>query len=143
MKKKSLNNDFHQLQKYIKYLFFGFLTTILNAVIFSLCVWLNIYYLLSNSLAFIIAVIFAYLTNKRWVFFESNSNKISFHEFFRFAASRISTFILESIILFLFITLMGFNQYGVKLVATLIVVITNYFLSEFIVFKKQETFEEV
>lgn len=143
MKRKSLKINFQQLIKYIKYLFFGFLTTILNIIIYSFCVWLNIYYLLSNFLAFIIAVIFAYLTNKRWVFLRLNSNKVNFNECIKFVVSRIFTFLLENILLFLLITLLGFNQYGVKLVATLIVIIINYLLSEFIVFKKEETIEEV
>jgi len=111
----------------------------INILVFSLCVRVGIHYLAGNIVAFIVAIIFAYTTNKRWVFAASDSDKMSFNEFMRFVGSRISTLLLESAILFLFITLMGLNQYGVKITANIVVVFANYFLSEFYVFRKEKT----
>ncbi len=133
----------HNTKKLINYLIFGIFTTLINIFIYSLCVWLNTHYLLSNVLAFIVSILFAYLTNKKWVFTSSNANKVDFKEFNRFIGSRISTLILESLLLFLFITWLGFNEYGVKITANITVIFTNYLLSEFVVFQKKEATKEV
>lgn len=143
MKQISEKMKIHNMKKLINYLFFGFLTTLINVLTFALCVWLGAHYLLSNVLAFIVSVLFAYITNKKWVFVSSNSDRIDLKELTRFVGSRISTLLLESLILFLFITWMGFNQYGVKIAANIAVIITNYLLSEFIVFQKKQTSKEV
>lgn len=143
VKRISEKMKIHNMKKLINYLFFGFLTTLINVLTFALCVWLGAHYLLGNILAFIVSILFAYITNKKWVFVSSSSNKIDLKEFIRFIGSRISTLLLESLILFIFITWMGLNQYGVKITANLTVVITNYLLSEFIVFRKKETTKEV
>ena len=143
VKRRLEKMNIHRIKKLISYLFFGFLTTLINVLTFALCVWLGAHYLLGNILAFIVSILFAYITNKKWVFVSSSSNKIDLKELIRFVGSRISTLLLESLILFLFITWMGFNQYGVKIAANIAVIITNYLLSEFIVFQKKQTSKEV
>ncbi|HOP73622.1 MAG TPA: GtrA family protein [Bacillota bacterium] len=127
------------IRKIFYYLVFGVLTTVLSILTYSILVWLNIHYMVSNVLAFVVAVSFAYITNRRWVFKTGEPDKVDVMEFLRFIASRISTLIFESIILFIFITLLEFNPYVVKVIANMIVIFSNYFLSEFIVFKKEVT----
>jgi len=127
------------LRKIFYYLIFGFFTTLLSVLSYSFLVWMNIHYMVSNILAFIIAVAFAYETNRRWVFVTADPDKPDLKEFLRFVSSRISTLILESFVLFIFISFLGFNPYGVKIIANILVIFSNYFLSEFMVFRKKET----
>lgn len=138
-----LRTKFHNKKKYIFYLTFGFLTTCVNFFAFGIFIWLGLHFLLSNFLAFVIAIIFAYLTNRRWVFTVAEPDKPDLLEFIRFVGSRGSTLLLESIILYSFISILGFNQYVVKVAANIVVIISNYLLSEFIVFRGKETSEEV
>lgn len=128
----------HNIKKILAYLIFGGLTTIINILVYSLCIKIDIHYLISNIIAFILSIIFSYFTNKKWVF--NHLNKISpiANEFAKFLGCRIFTLLLESIILYAFVSLLDFNKYGVKIFANVIVIVLNYILSEFIVFKNRE-----
>lgn len=138
MKKLCPNN----IRKISKYLLFGILTTLINILVYSLCIKITIHYLLSNYIAFIISVIFAYITNKKWVFNDSRKKKLIRNEFTNFLGCRIFTLIVESIILYIFISLLGLNKYGVKILTNIVVIVLNYILSEFIVFQKERVEEK-
>lgn len=124
------------INKVNKYLFFGVMTTIINYLSYRFLVWHNIDYMLSNVIAFVLSVLFAYFTNSRWVFNEKKQDGINFNEFMSFFGCRISTLIVESVLLYFFITIIGCDKYIVKLPLNIFVVLINYILSEFIVFKK-------
>lgn len=128
--------------KIFNYLILGFFTTIINILIYSFLVMLNTNYMVSNLVAFCASILFAYITNKKWVFNHSNEKEIDAEEFTRFIVSRVAILIMESVMLYVCITLLMFNQYGVKIITNIIVVVANYILSEFIVFKKKSV-EEV
>ncbi|WP_079494856.1 GtrA family protein [Maledivibacter halophilus] len=138
MKKLCPNN----IRKISKYLLFGILTTLINILVYSLCIKITIHYLLSNYIAFIISVIFAYITNKKWVFNDLRKKKLIRNEFTNFLGCRIFTLIVESIILYIFISLLGLNKYGVKILTNIVVIVLNYILSEFIVFQKERVEEK-
>lgn len=118
------------------YLIFGFLTTLINLFTFYICINIfNIDELISNIIAWIIGVIFAFITNKFFVF-ESKQKNILIKELLAFISSRLTTLIIEEIILFIFIIKLNLNAYIVKLIAQIIVIVFNYILSKFLVFKK-------
>lgn len=122
----------------ITYLFFGVLTTIVNYL-----VYLPVYNLLglsaavSNGIAWVVAVAFAYLTNKPFVFKSNDwSRETVVPELTKFVGCRVASGLAETAILFLVVDLMGWNGNVWKLVTNVLVVIMNYFGSKLLVFKK-------
>ena len=122
----------------IIYLFFGVLTTVVNYL-----VYLPVYNLLgfsaaaSNGIAWVVAVAFAYLTNKPFVFRSNDwSKETVIPELTKFVGCRIASGLVETAILFLVVDLLGWNGNIWKLVTNVLVVIMNYFGSKLVVFKK-------
>ena len=122
------------------YLIFGVLTTIVNYV-----VYLPLYNIvgfsatLSNCLAWIVAVAFAYLTNKPFVFKSRDwSFKTVAPELAKFVACRLGSGFAETAIIFVTVDLLKINGNIMKLVTSVIVVILNYIASKLLVFRKME-----
>lgn len=92
--------------------------------------------LVANILSWILAVLFAYVTNKIWVFSSHTGTVLEFlKEVVSFFGGRVATLVLEEAILLLFITKLGFNSMLVKIVAQVIVIASNYVISRLFVFK--------
>ena len=129
------------LQKYwdvITYLVFGVLTTIVNYL-----VYLPVYNLLgmsaalSNAIAWVVAVAFAYLTNKPFVFKSHDwSWQVVLPELSKFVGCRVASGVAETVILLLTVDILGWNGNLWKIVTSVVVVVLNYFASKFLVFKK-------
>ena len=129
------------LKKYrsqLVYLVFGVLTTVVNYIVyFPLDRLLNTAWL-SNSIAWVFAVLFAYVTNKPIVF-ESHdwSMKTVGPEFVKFVGTRIASLGAENLILLVTVDLLHWNRIGWKLFASVLVVILNYIGSKLLVFRKK------
>ena len=118
------------------YLIFGILTTIVNIVSFFLFNKL-FNYKLSNIIAFILAIVFAYITNKKYVFESKKEEKTEIiKEFIFFIGSRLFTFVLDMLLMVLFIKALFMNVLISKIIANIFVIILNYILSKKLVFKK-------
>lgn len=118
------------------YLIFGILTTIVNIVSFFLFNKL-FNYKLSNIIAFILAIVFAYITNKKYVFESKKEEKTEIiKEFIFFIGSRLFTFVLDMLLMVLFIEVLFMNVLISKIIANIFVIILNYILSKKLVFKK-------
>lgn len=132
------------IEKYkeiIKYFIIGVATTALNYIVFALLInFANIEMHTSNIIAWFVGVIFAYITNKLFVF-ESKSFKFNVlgKEILSFGTARILSLVLEEIILYVFVNLLNMNQLIIKLIANVIVIIVNYVLSKFIIFKNSNS----
>lgn len=122
----------------LSYLFFGGLTTLVNFLIyFPLYNWLHFSGAISNVLAWMVAVVFAYLTNKPFVFKSHDwSRKTLIPEFTKFVACRVGSGLLETVSIFLFVDLLLWNGNWVKVVVSVLVVVLNYISSRWLVFKK-------
>ncbi|MBQ0054891.1 MAG: GtrA family protein [Synergistaceae bacterium] len=120
------------------YLFFGGLTFIVSVSSYAFCnLELGINELTANIVSWILAVAFAYVTNRIWVFQSVGRSKAEvFREIVSFVGSRIATLILEETVLFIFITVMNFNSIAVKITAQIIVILSNYLLSKLLVFTR-------
>ena len=94
----------------------------------------NIDYLISNVLSWIIAVLFAYITNKMFVFESKSKNDIK--EITSFFFFRIVSLIMEMIILYVFVDMLHIDDLVTKIIAQIIVIISNYIFSKVFVFKK-------
>lgn len=122
----------------ILYIIFGGLTTLINMIVYFLARKIGIGVVPSDVIAWILAVIFAYVTNKIWVF-ESRSWQFSvlLRELISFFGARL--FSLGVDVLFLYVTVekLGLWDMPMKLIANIIVIILNYIFSKLIVFSKK------
>lgn len=120
------------------YLFFGGLAFFLSVFLFWLFhVFYNINEHISNIVVWIIVVLFAFITNRTWVFrAKTDGIKDFFKQISAFYLGRIATLVVEEVILFIFITLLDFNSMIVKIIAQFIVIVLNYIISKLFVFKK-------
>lgn len=130
------------LKKYrseIIYLVFGVLTTLVNYLVYIPC----LHYLksasVSNSIAWVFAVVFAYLTNKPFVF-ESHdwSIEVVAPEFVKFIGTRVASWLVETGILFLTVDTLQWNGIVWKLITSVLVVILNYVGSKLLVFRRKK-----
>ena len=119
------------------YLFFGVCTTGIGLGCFAflerIC---KMPALSANVLSWILAVSFAYVTNRIWVFPTENSGKDACKEAISFFVGRLTTLLLEEGILLVFVVWLGWHAVTVKLAAQTVVFISNYGISKWIVFRK-------
>lgn len=122
----------------ISYLFFGGLTTLVNIVSYwVLTALLGINYIYASIIAWVVAVIFAFVTNKLYVFkSEKKDVKSIIREVISFFGFRILTLGLDLGTMFLMVQIIKTNDILAKIVANVLVVIANYFASKLIIFKK-------
>jgi len=132
-------NLYKKHKEVILYLIFGVLTTILNIVVFGLCNdILNIEYKISNVIAWVIAVIFAFITNKIIVFESKNKSKEeTTREAISFFIARVISLVADMIMMIIMIDIIKINSLVAKVISNVVVVIINYIFSKFIVFKKE------
>ena len=122
----------------ISYIFFGAGTSVVDYVIFSTITAVGCNELISNVISTICAIIFAYVTNKLWVF-QSKTYSFSaiIREFIKFTNARIITLIMTSIIL-LISKMLGGNPYVAKAISMVLTVILNYIFSKLFIFNKRK-----
>lgn len=123
----------------VTYLFFGVLTTVVNYM-----VYLPAYNLLglsasvSNILSWVVAVAFAYLTNKPFVFKSHDWSRATvIPELTKFVSCRIASGAMETVILLVTVDMLGWNGNIWKLLTQVMVVVLNYVFSKLIVFRKK------
>ena len=138
------------LKKYksvILYVIFGGLTTVVDWSVSFL-----LYYLWgdaidttpvllhgANVIAWVAAVAFAYVTNRVWVFESKRRGFLPvLGEIAAFAGGRVLTLLLQEAIMGVFCTWLGYNEYLFKIIAAVLVVILNYFISKLLVFRKSK-----
>ena len=123
----------------LSYLFFGVLTTVVNYVVYLPCYnLLGLSAVASNGIAWVVAVAFAYLTNKPFVFKSNDwSSKTVIPELTKFVGCRIGSGLAESLILLLAVDILGWNGNIWKLLTNVLVVILNYIGSKLLVFRKK------
>ena len=118
----------------IMYFIFGVLTTVVNFVVYLLFArFLNVNYLISNVLAWFFSVLFAYVTNRIWVFESKSSNILK--EMSLFFGGRIFSGVVDTALMYLLIDILAVGDVISKIIIQVIVVILNYVISKIIVFK--------
>jgi Predicted membrane protein len=124
----------------IVYLIAGILTTILNLVIYYACTILfNIDYRISNGIAWVIAVLFAFFTNKYFVFLSMDNNlSVISKELISFTACRIFSLAFEMFSLIFMVESIKINNSIAKVFLSFIVVIINYVFSKLFIFKSSK-----
>lgn len=131
---KQLWNQYYEV---LTYLIFGVLTTVINYIVFTILNAKGVNVSVNNCISWFISVLFAFVTNKIWVF-KSKTNGIGEYliEAIKFFGSRVSTLIFELVFMFIFVQYLHYNALLFKLLAQVFIIILNYVLSKLIVFRK-------
>lgn len=135
---QKIRNDEKYRKHIITYLAFGIITTLVSWGSF----WIMRKYIpmlnenIANIISIILAVIVAYVTNRKYVFSSTEKNIVK--EFVAFCSGRVVTMIFETITFWLFATILGINEMLVKVGVSIIVVILNYIISKIFVFKSRK-----
>ena len=138
---KKVWNLYKKYDEMINYLIVGGLTTVVSLGTYYFCVYTflnpnNAFQLqIANIISWISCVTFAYFTNRIFVFKRKRTDKLK--EAISFYGSRIATLLLEMGIMFVFVTILHFNDKIIKLVAQVVITILNYVLSKLLIFKKK------
>lgn len=133
--------DKSKLKEIFLYLVFGVLTTIVAlgvyyALVFTVLDPENPVQLqIANVLSWICAVLFAYFTNRKWVFESTDQNVAA--EMAKFFSARIFSLVLDMLIMLVFVTLLRMNDKIIKLASQVVVVVVNYLLSKLFVFSNK------
>ena len=118
----------------VLYVVFGAFTFFVNIIVYFLFEEVfGVNYLISNVIAWFFSVLFAYITNRTWVF-ESKSPDI-LKEMSLFFGGRIFSGVVDTVLMYLFIDVMAFGDTISKIVVQIIVIVLNYVFSKLIVFK--------
>ena len=124
---------------FILYAFFGVCTTVVNIVAYYISARvIGLGTVSSTVVAWIFAVLFAFFTNKLWVFnSKSWEKKLVVRELSSFYLCRLSTGALDVAIMFVCVDILGWNDLIMKIISNVIVIILNYVASKFIIFRKE------
>lgn len=136
-----VNRIYLLISKYrsiIIYIFWGGVTTVINIGSFEVFVrYCAMNYQVANILAWILTVLSVYFSNKVWVFGSSYTTFRNFiKELTKFFIARLLTLIIDMVILYIGIQLLDGNDLIVKIIDNIFVIVTNYVLSKYLVFKK-------
>ena len=134
--KNKLLNLYYRYREIIDYIFFGGLTTLVNIVVFfifdSLLSWP---YLVANAIAIVLSILFAYVTNKLFVFkTSSNDLKENIYEFIKFIGFCLLSGLADMFSMWVLVDLIFVDTNLAKLLTQFIVVVLNYVFSKFFIF---------
>ncbi len=123
----------------VSYVIFGVLTTVINIAVFVFCYdhlhWNEV---IANTVAWVIAVIFAFITNKLYVFkSKSFESTLLWRELVTFLVARLLSLGVDDLGIWLLVGILHVNEWVSKILMNVIVVIINYVLSKLIIFKKK------
>lgn len=125
----------------ILYLVAGVLTTIINIISYHIfCNIIGIESLISNGIAWVLSVLFAYIANDKFVFVQEKMTKQQeFKKFVKFITARLFSFGVDEAGMFLFVEIVFIHNIIAKIIMNVIVVILNYIFSKVFIFKNKDT----
>lgn len=130
---------YNKTKEILWYGFFGVLTTLINIVSFSLLDKAGVEVYFANFIAWVLSVLFAFITNKVFVFgSRSFSPKILFKEMFSFFFARVVSLGIDMGGMYLLLDVFKVKKILSKVVVNIIVIIANYIFSKLFVFKKEK-----
>ena len=133
---------YYKYENIINYLIVGGLTTVISMTIYFVSVntFLNpnngIQLQIANILSWIGGVLFAYFTNRKFVFKSEEQNKLK--EGCKFLLSRVITLLLDMLVMYIGVTALNVNDKIVKIISQIIITISNYIFSKMLVFKNNK-----
>lgn len=139
---KKIKDILKNYEEIIRYVFIGGCTTIVSLGSYYLCVYtflnprIKIELQIANLISWICAITFAYFTNRAFVFKSKNTNKLK--EIVNFVESRLLTLAIDMFLMYIFVSMLGFNDKIMKIVVSVIVTILNYIFSKLFVFNNKK-----
>lgn len=137
-----------KLYEAVSYIFFGGLTTLVNWLVYFLMIQLlqpensqnqALLFNITQISAFALSVLFAFLTNKKYVFFSKTKKGAVLRELFSFFSFRIGSYLVFDLLLYnVFVFSFHINHWLTKIFMNVLVVIANYFASKFVVFRNKK-----
>lgn len=136
---EKLKELYHKYQEFVAYVLCGCGTTLINIVVYWLAAdVLGIFYLVANFFAWVFSVLFAYVTNRKWVFkSKKNGAAAIFREFVLFVSGRLLSLVGDMVIMFICVSLLGIAGLVAKIFSNVFVVIFNYLFSKLVTFRKK------
>lgn len=130
-------NIYKRYKEVINYLIVGGLTTIVSIVIYYIFTKVfHVNYMISNAISWVGSVLFAYITNKKFVFMSKCDTKIEvIKEIYQFFKYRIISFVIDILLMYVFVELINIDDMISKVIVQIIVIILNYVFSKLFVFK--------
>lgn len=139
---------FQKYREVIAYLFFGGVTTVINIAAYAVLARLGLSTGVANAIAWVLAVLAAYFTNRRWVFESRSRGLAALKEFASFVACRVATGVLDEVIMILGVDRLGplvvspdrqhLWALGVKVFSNILVIVLNYVFSKLLIFRKKD-----
>lgn len=135
---KNLIGLYKKYEEIVNYLIVGVLTTLVSIIVYAIFTKLfHVNYMISNVFSWIVSVLFAYVTNKKFVFkSKCDSKKKVFVEIYQFFKYRILSFLIDVLLMYVFVELITLDDMIAKLIVQIIVIVLNYVFSKLFVFKK-------
>ena len=119
----------------IRYIFFGGCTTLVNLICFFILRKCNLELNIANIISILIAILFAYVVNSKFVFQDKcEMLKDHIHPFCKFVSARLLTMVVEVGGVWILVAKMGFSDMIGKFITQFIVLVLNYVFSKFFVF---------
>lgn len=124
----------------IPYMFFGVCTTLVNIVVYWICAHVAFMGVMhSTIIAWVAAVFFAYLTNRKWVFHsEALGAKEILKEIIAFFGCRLATGVLDWLMMYVLVDHGHLNDFLIKTIANVVVIVLNYVASKLLVFGRKK-----
>lgn len=131
---------YHKYEEIINYLIVGVLTTIVSWLAYAACkLFMDVSQGVQMQLAVFVrwaaGVLFAYFTNRKYVFKSKNPHMLK--EAVHFASSRLVTYFMDALIMWLLPGVLGVNDWISTFISAFLVTVTNYFFSKFLVFRSK------
>lgn len=119
---------------------FGVLTTLINLAVYYICYEKSgIPNIPSTVIAWVVAVAFAFVTNKIWVFDSKSMDvKTLLYEATTFVGCRLATGVFELVVMYVTVDLLQVNGMLMKLIVNVVVIVLNYVASKLVIFKKKD-----
>ncbi len=131
-----MNKLLKKYKEQILYVVFGIATTLVNIVAYFLLSKLPLGTAVATALAWLISVIFAFFTNRKYVFKATENGFLK--QLVGFFSMRVVTGALDIFVMILFVDVLSFNDMLIKVLSNILVIILNYIFSKFLVFKKDK-----
>ena len=141
---KNVKNLYNKHDEIINYLVVGVLTTVVSLVSFyivRLFIFTHntqLHIQIANIISWILSVLFAFITNKKYVFKSSKKGKDKLKEMIKFYLSRLTTLVIDMLTMWILTSIIHINDKIAKLIVQVILVILNYIFSKLFVFKNSE-----
>ena len=123
----------------ILYVIFGAGTTLVNVAAYMLCSGMGLSTALSTVTAWVLSVLFAFVTNRRLVFESGSSGPAAVaREMISFFSCRFATGLPDLAIMVVFVDVLGLWELAVKIASNVVVIVLNYAASKLLIFKKKD-----